>query len=83
MKVYEYMASGRPIISSDLPVIYESLGREHAVFCPPEDVEAWAAAIQGLLDSPEKAARYAKAAQDHVKAFSWTERAERALEGWA
>ena len=46
-------------------------------------MKAWAAAIQGLLDSPEKAARYAKAAQDHVKAFSWTERAERALEGWA
>lgn len=82
MKVYEYMASGRPIISSDLPVIYESLGREQAVFCPPDDADAWTAAIQELLSSPEKAGAYVQAAAGHVKAYSWTARAERALEGW-
>ena len=41
MKMFEYMAVGRAIISSDLPVIHEVLDNETAFFCPPEDSSAW------------------------------------------
>ncbi|MBG0787052.1 MAG: glycosyltransferase, partial [Anaerolineaceae bacterium] len=34
MKMFEYMAAGRAIIASDLPVIHEVLNEEMAVFCP-------------------------------------------------
>jgi len=81
MKMYEYMASNRPIISSNLPVIHEVLRSDSAVFCPPEDAAAWAGAIQQLLESPNKVARLAANAREQAKAFSWTARAARAVEG--
>ena len=33
MKMFEYMAAGRAIVSSDLPVIREVLNERNAVFC--------------------------------------------------
>jgi len=35
MKMFEYLASGRAIVSADLPVIREVLNEENAVFCEP------------------------------------------------
>ena len=60
---------------------YEVLRSDSAVFCPPEDAAAWAGAIQQLLESPNKAARLAANAREQAKAFSWTARASRAVEG--
>ena len=41
MKMFEYMAAGRAIISSDLPVIHEVLNEKHAIFCPPNSLLNW------------------------------------------
>ncbi len=41
MKMFEYMAAGRVILTSDLPVIREVLDENMAVFCPPDDKIAW------------------------------------------
>jgi glycosyltransferase involved in cell wall biosynthesis len=54
MKLFEYMAAGRAIITSDLPVIREVLNDENAAFCPPENLDAWADTLGGLIDHPEK-----------------------------
>jgi len=82
MKMYEYMASNRPIISSDLPVIHEVLQADSAVFCPPDDLAAWVAAIRRLLDSPQAAAQLAANAREQAGSFSWMGRSARALRGW-
>ena len=82
MKMYEYMASNRPIISSDLPVIHEFLDSENAVYCPPADLESWQSAIRWLLTSPEEAGRLAARARQQVEPYSWTARAKNALEGF-
>ncbi len=82
MKMYEYMASRRPIISSDLPVIHEVLDEQSALFCPAADADAWEAAIRMLLQQPEKAAELAGHARQQVEPFSWTARGQKALEGW-
>jgi glycosyltransferase involved in cell wall biosynthesis len=34
MKMFEYMAAGRAILSSDLPVLHEVLDETMAIFCP-------------------------------------------------
>lgn len=81
MKMYEYMASNRPIISSDLPVIHEVLDYSSAVYCPPDDAGAWERAIRELLSSPEKAAGLAANARQQVEAYTWKARAARAVEG--
>ena len=41
MKMFEYLACGRPILSSDLPVLKEVLSSENAILLPPRDLAAW------------------------------------------
>ncbi len=81
MKMFEYMAAGRAIISSDLPVIHEVLDETKAVFCPPEDLAAWHQAILGLQADPDARQTLGSAARRAVQAYTWRSRAERALEG--
>lgn len=56
----EALASGIPVIASDLPGLRESLG-DAGVFLPPNDTEAWAAEVERLHDPAEWAAASAKA----------------------
>ena len=79
MKMFEYMAAGRVIMSSDLPVIHEVLNEESAVFCPPDDVDEWQAALLALKADPEKRDSLAKVARKVVEGYTWRSRAERAV----
>ena len=77
LKLFEYMAAGRPIVSSDLPSIREVLRDDlNALLVPPGDSSALASAIDRLLSDPELAARLARAALDDVPKYSWDRRAE-------
>ncbi len=46
MKLFEYLACGRAILSSDLPVLREVLNPANAVLLDPETSRAWAAALR-------------------------------------
>jgi glycosyltransferase involved in cell wall biosynthesis len=81
MKMFEYMAAGRAIISSDLPVIHEVLDEKSAVFCPPDDLTAWHQAISDLKADPSTRQTLGGAARRAAQAYTWRSRAERALEG--
>jgi glycosyltransferase involved in cell wall biosynthesis len=77
LKLFEYMAAGRPIVSSDLPSIREILrDGVNALLVPPGDPIALASAIDRLLTDPELAARLAHAALGDVPNYSWQRRAE-------
>jgi len=80
MKMFEYMASGRAILTSDLPVLHEVLDEETAVFCPPENSEAWEKALGGLLSDENRRRMLGQHARAAVKRYSWVERASRALD---
>jgi glycosyltransferase involved in cell wall biosynthesis len=82
MKMFEYMACGRAIISSDLPVIGEVLSERNAVLCPPEDANAWVSALDGLLADASKRDMLAQAARQDARAYTWLERERKALEGF-
>jgi glycosyltransferase involved in cell wall biosynthesis len=82
MKMFEYMACERAILASDLPVLREVLSEASAVFCPPNDLEAWALALEKLIASPEQRQVLAHQARQGVTKYTWQERARRSLEGW-
>lgn len=81
MKMFEYLASGRPIVSSDLPILREVLNDKNAVILPSNDATAWAEALRALQKSASKRAALAKAAKATAKLYTWEKRAERLLEG--
>jgi glycosyltransferase involved in cell wall biosynthesis len=77
LKLFEYMAAGKPIVLSDLPSMRAILRhREHAIMVPPEDAPALARAVDELLADPALRARIGRAARDLVARFSWTSRAQ-------
>ncbi|MFZ5858176.1 MAG: glycosyltransferase family 4 protein [Chloroflexota bacterium] len=82
MKMFEYMAAGRAILTSDLPVIREVLDDSSAAFAPPEDAPAWIAALQSLLADPARRAALASTARRNVEKYTWLARAEKILDGF-
>ncbi|MGB5919236.1 glycosyltransferase family 4 protein [Arcobacter sp.] len=67
IKVFEYMASKKAIICSDLPAIRESISDEHAILVENKDMKAWKAALANLIESPQKREELAESAFLHCK----------------
>ena len=78
LKLFEYMASGRPIVASGLPSIREVLRDEsNALLVTPGDPQALVAGIRRIQDDPALGARLARQAREDVRQFTWAGRAER------
>ena len=82
MKMFEYMACGRAIVSSDLPVIREVLDETLALLCPPEDAASWVEALGSLIRDPERRESLGSNARQAVLGYTWRSRARKALEGF-
>jgi glycosyltransferase involved in cell wall biosynthesis len=78
LKLFEYMASGRPIVVSDLPAIREIVRHgESAWHVQPGDADALAAGIRRVLEDPSLARALAERAWTLAADYSWAKRAER------
>jgi glycosyltransferase involved in cell wall biosynthesis len=78
LKLFEYMAAGRPIVASRLPALEEVLTDGlNALLVPPGDPSALASAISRLVAEPPLAAALAARAKRDVADYSWARRAER------
>jgi len=81
LKLFDYMASGAPIVASDLPSVREVLRQgDNALLVPPDDPAALAQAIERLLAEPALARRLGSQARQDVRAYTWDARASRLLE---
>jgi glycosyltransferase involved in cell wall biosynthesis len=78
LKLFEYMASDRPIVASDLPSIREVLtdGR-NAVLVEAGNPQAITAGIRMIRADPELGRRLAAQALLDVRDYTWAKRAER------
>jgi glycosyltransferase involved in cell wall biosynthesis len=81
MKMFDYMAAGRTIVTADLPVIHEVLHEHNAVFCEPGDADDWEQALRALLQDDRRRQALGARAREDVAGYTWIARAERALEG--
>jgi len=79
MKMFDYMASGRAIVASEIPVFHEVLSEQTAVFCPPDDSQAWIAAIRKLAADSRERDKLAYNARQQSQQYSWIARAKKTL----
>jgi glycosyltransferase involved in cell wall biosynthesis len=80
MKMFEYMAAGRAIISADLPSIREVLNAGSAVLVEAGNFEKWKMEIESLLaDEPRRLALGSQARKD-VTRLTWVKREEMVME---
>jgi len=81
LKMFEYMASGVPIVASDLPSLREVLRDEHnALLVSADDEAALGAAVMRLLGDDVLADRLARTAHEEVAERTWNRRAARIVE---
>ncbi|MBD0272428.1 MAG: glycosyltransferase family 4 protein [Acetobacteraceae bacterium] len=81
LKVFEYMAAGKPILASDIPALREILrDGETALLLPPDEPETWANTARALLRDPGRAAALgARARSAFLAEYTWDARAARIL----
>jgi len=80
MKLFEYMASERPILASDLPSIREVLTDETGYFATPDDPHSFADALKRIFSEPEEAMKRARAARRVAEENTWENRARGIIE---
>lgn len=80
LPVVEAMASGTPVLASDIPALRE-VGADAVEYAPVNDVPAWVAKADAMLserrEEPSRWSRRQAAGRERARDFSWTESAAR------
>jgi glycosyltransferase involved in cell wall biosynthesis len=79
LKLFEYMASGTPIIASNLERISSVLNEDSGYLIPPDDPTALMNVIKEICAHPEEAHYKAQKAREVVKQYTWQQRAKEIL----
>lgn len=76
VKLFEYMASGRAMVASDLPSIRNIVDEQMVFFAKPDDPRSFADVIHKVLQNSKEAEGRACFAQKEVEKYSWENRTE-------
>jgi len=81
LKIFEYMAAGKPIVCSDLPALREILTHgETAFLLDPNDLDGWANTLQMLRNNENLGMSIGSAARKELEEkYEWRVRAKRVL----
>lgn len=80
--IAEAMACGLPVIASHIGGIPEVVGNEGGcgILAPPGDARAWAEAMAGLTDAPQRRSDLGQAAAARIRSlYTWEQSARRLL----
>ena len=80
MKLFEYMASGRPIVASDLPSVRQVVDDSMAWFFAPDDAESLSATIQRAISEWKESLNKALSARSAIGKYSWGQRAKTVID---
>lgn len=75
MPVLESMASGTPVLASDIPVLRE-VGGQHASYTDTQDVEAFSSALSEALSAPVTSPDELRR---HARQYSWSENVKKII----
>ena len=82
LKLFEYMAAGKPIVATGVPSVLEILRPgENSVVTPPDDEEKFIRALGPVLTDSELCARISKGARSDAAGYTWERRVERMIDG--
>jgi glycosyltransferase involved in cell wall biosynthesis len=79
LKMFEYMASGVPIVASDLPALREILNENNSVLVEPDNPGALAEGIKMILADNQQAQKISHQSLAEAQNYSWLKRAERII----
>lgn len=79
LKIFEYMAVGKPILASDLPVLREVLNDDNSVLVSPDDPEQWIAALERLRSVDLRKRLGERAFDDFKSKYTWEARVKAVL----
>lgn len=79
LKLFEYMAMGRPIIAVDLPALREVIDERAARFVRRGDVDDLRTALEELAADPQRRERLGQAAAEQAQPWTYRRRAERII----
>jgi glycosyltransferase involved in cell wall biosynthesis len=79
MKLFEYMASGTPIVASDLPSLREILNERNACFFEADNPKSLAISINDLLIDEAKQKQISVQSGRDIINYSWDTRAKNIL----
>lgn len=81
LKIFEYMAAGKAIICSDLPVLREVIVNNHnAILVPPAEFEKWTSALERLRNEQVLRERLgAQARKTFSEKYTWAVRAKQVI----
>tara|TARA_Y100001934_G_scaffold42074_3_gene50599 strand:+ start:18505 stop:19575 length:1071 start_codon:yes stop_codon:yes gene_type:complete len=82
MKTFEYMASNKPIIASDLPALREVLNETNSILVEPDNIQDWKFAVENALTNYQMANKIALNALQDAQANTWQSRVTRILENY-
>lgn len=80
IKMFEYMASKRPIIASNLPSIQEILNENNAVIVESGNADSLVKGIIKGLDNNEYTKKIVENAFNDVQEYTWKKRAQKILD---
>jgi glycosyltransferase involved in cell wall biosynthesis len=80
LKLFAHMASGVPIVASDLPSIREVLSEHSACLVGSDNPEAFADGITQVLSDKVLARQLSDRAFSEIKKYTWHQRAQRIID---
>lgn len=79
MKLFEYLASGQPVIAADTPALRSLVSEHEAAFYTPDDPADLAQKIRTTFAHPEKSTQSSMHGLREAHEHLWSRRAERIL----
>ena len=81
LKLFEYLAAGRPIVCADLPPLRGLVSKDVVYLATPGEPESFAHWVEYVVKHPKEAEAKAKKGVALVQRFSWEKRMERIVKG--